>query len=102
MACVEPKAKRPRRGARYQMELKFPTEDAKTSFLQRLSAARSVLTPQGAPQLDQRELLEALLSLVEERGCVPNTPAQPVVQYSSAARSRGRASTTSSILENAG
>ena len=36
----------------------FPTGDAKASFLQRLSAARSFLTPQGAPQLDQRQLLE--------------------------------------------
>ena len=58
MACVEPKARQPRRGARYQMELKFPTDDAKASFLQRMSAARSFLTPQGAPQLDERELLE--------------------------------------------
>jgi len=58
MACVELKARRPRRGARYQMELKFPTDDAKASFLQRLSAARSFLALQGAPQLDQRELRE--------------------------------------------
>ena len=38
MAPVEPKAKRPRRSAQYQMELKFPTDDAKASFLQRLSS----------------------------------------------------------------
>ena len=61
VACVEPKARRPRRGARYQMELKFPTDDAKTSFLQRLNAAQCFLTPQGAPQLDERELLELVV-----------------------------------------
>ena len=58
MACVEPKARRPRRGAWYQMKLKLPTDDAKASFLQHPSAAQSFLTPQGAPQLDQHELLE--------------------------------------------
>jgi len=40
------------------MELTFPTDDAKASFLQRLSAARHFLTPHGAPQLDECELLE--------------------------------------------
>ena len=40
------------------MELKFTADDAKASFLQHLSAAQSFVTPQGAPELDQCELLE--------------------------------------------
>ena len=39
-----PKKKRPRLGPRYQMEISFPNEDVKKTFLSRSDKARSLLS----------------------------------------------------------
>lgn len=71
----QPRRKRPRHGVRYQMELIFDNDEGKFSFLSRLdSAKRRLATLSGRKTLDHRELLSALLDIIEG-GCGQDTDA---------------------------
>ena len=86
-----PKKKRPRMGPRYQMEISFPNEDLKKTFLSRLDKARSSLSSSGSRNVDNYRLLSSLLDHFEEEAgldsiVVPSTtsPAQrkPILKHS--------------------
>ena len=89
-----PKKKRPRRprlGPRYQMEISFPNEDLKKTFLSCLDRAKNSLSSSGSRNIDNYRLLLSLLDhFKEEAGLdsdvVPSTtsPAQrkPVLKHS--------------------
>ena len=85
------KKKRPRMGPRYQMEISFPNEDLKKTFLSRLDKARSSLSSSGSRNVDNYKLLLSLLDHFEEEAgldsiVVPSTtsPAQrkPILKHS--------------------
>ena len=61
-----PKKKRPRMGPRYQIEISFPNEDLKKTFLSRLDKARSSLSSSGSRNVDNYRLLSSLLDHFEE------------------------------------
>ncbi len=58
--------KRARHGFRYQLELKFETEEAKKTFGDKMDSAKRVLAARGSLPLDNRELLSRLLDNMEE------------------------------------
>ena len=83
--------KRPRLGPRYQMEINFPNEDLKKTFLSCLDRGRSSLSSSGSRNVDNYRLLVSLLDhFKEEAGLdsdvVPSTtsPAQrkPMLKHS--------------------
>ena len=49
-----------RKRVRYTLDINFESEVAKDSFAQKLTAVRELLTPRGAPKLDNLHLLLAL------------------------------------------
>ena len=61
-----PRRKRTRTGARYQIELNFLTNEDKKMFINRMEKAKKKLSESSRP-LDNRELLTALLDLLEDR-----------------------------------
>ena len=86
-----PKKKRPILGPRYQMEISFPNEDPKKTFLSHLDRARSSLSSSGSCNIDNYRLLLSLLDHFKEDSgldsdVVPSTtsPAQrkPILKHS--------------------
>ena len=65
MADDTPRRKRARTGARYQIELNFLTNEDKKIFINRMDRAKKKLSGSSWP-LDNRELLTALLDLLED------------------------------------
>lgn len=55
-----------RKRVRFTLDIKFSDDEAKTAFATRLQAVRERLTPPGAPQLDNRALMNALFDLSEK------------------------------------
>ena len=51
---------RRRKRVRFTLDVNFDSEIAKTAFSDRLTAVRDLLTPSGAPRLDNKEFLLAL------------------------------------------
>ena len=79
-----PKKKRPRMGPSYQMEISFPKEDLKKTFLSRLDNARSSLSSSGSRNVDNYRLLSSLLDHFEEALPSTTSPAQrkPILKQS--------------------
>ena len=78
-----PKKKRPRLGLHYQIEISFPNEDLKKTFLCHLNRVCSSLSSSGLHNVDNYRLLSSLLDHFEEEAgldsdVVPSTtsPAQ--------------------------
>ena len=57
--------KRKTSGERYSFDLSFADQEEKDAFLQRLKNVRKLLTPAGAPLLENQNLVYALLDLAE-------------------------------------
>ena len=84
--------KRPRLGPHYQIEISFPNEDLKKTFLCHLNRASSSLSSSGLHNVDNYRLLSSLPDHFEEEAgldsdVVPSTtsPAQrkPMLKHSS-------------------
>ena len=58
--------KRKTSGKRYSFDLSFTDQEEKDAFLQRLKNIRKLLTPTGAPLLENQNLIYALLDLAED------------------------------------
>ena len=56
---------RKRKRERYGFDLSFATLEEKEAFLQRLQNVRKLMTPAGAPLLENQNLVYALLDLAE-------------------------------------
>ena len=56
---------RKRKRERYGFDLSFATLEEKEAFLQRLQNVRRLMTPAGAPLLENQNLVYALLDLAE-------------------------------------
>ena len=66
---------RERKRERYGFDLSFATLEEKEAFLQRLQNVRRLMTPAGAPLLENQNLVYALLDLAESGSLIrPLTP----------------------------
>ena len=63
--------KRARYGFRYQMELKFDTEDAKKVLVARIDGAKRCLAAKGSLPLDNKDLLSCFLDMALAGSTVP-------------------------------
>ena len=85
----DPRKKHPRLGARYQMEIKFPSDESKKDFLSRLERAKSLLSSRQKHNVNKFSLLASLLVhlLESEQDCSSSAdnasvPVQPMMRNS--------------------
>ena len=85
-----------RKRVRYTLDINFESEVAKDSFAQKLTAVRELLTPRGAPKLDNLHLLLALFD------CATAHRGQPTNTASETADDDLSAPSTKTLLRNEG
>ena len=61
-----------RKRVRFTLDVTFPSEEAKETFLSRLSAVRDLVTPEGSAKVDNYGMLCSLFSLAEAH-CKPTS-----------------------------
>ena len=82
-----------RKRVRFTFDMKFVSHEEKEAFLQRLKNVRQLLTPEGAPSLDNTSLFNALCDAAEAGSHPTSDPHDG---------NAGPASTMMSFMRNSG